>query len=74
MCVGGSAPKAPDIPPPLPEAPQTPTLPSGAAPGDTGGADRRRRRAAAGETGTILTGPRGIQDGVASGPKTLLGQ
>lgn len=72
MCMGGS-PKAPAPPAALPEAPQTPTLPSGAAAAPSG-ADKRRRRAAAGETGTILTGPRGIQDGVTSGPKTLLGQ
>lgn len=70
MCMGGS-PSAPAPPPALPEAPQTPTQPVGVSPGD---ADKRRRRAAAGDTGTILTGPRGIQDGVTSGPKTLLGQ
>lgn len=68
MCVGGT-PSAPAAPPKLPQAPQTPTQVTPV----TGDADKRRRRAAAGETGTILTSPRGIQDGVAGSPKTLLG-
>ena len=73
MCVGGSTPKAPTPPPALPEAPQTPTPAAGAGVG--GDADKKRRRAAAGDAGvsSILTGPRGIQDGAAGGPKTLLG-
>jgi hypothetical protein len=72
MCMGGGG-GGPAAPAQLPEAPRTPT-PS--AKGGTGDVDEKRRRAAAagGPTSTILTGPRGIQDGAASsGPKTLLG-
>jgi hypothetical protein len=37
-------------------------------------ADRdKRRRAGAGRASTILTGPSGVQDGAATGAKTLLG-
>ena len=68
MCVGGGS--APAPPARIPEAPQTPE-PSARA-GVTGDVARRRR--AAGTTGTILTGPRGIEGGAATGPKTLLGQ
>lgn len=69
MCVGGGG-SAPAPPAQVPEAPQTPA-PSARIGGDSDAA--RRRRAAAG-TGTILTGPRGITDGAATAPKTLLGQ
>lgn len=67
MCVGGGSAAAPAR---IPEAPQTP------APAARGGvdSDTARRRRAAGTTGTILTGPRGITDGATTGPKTLLGQ
>jgi len=70
MCLG-SAPNPPSPPAQLPEAPQTPapsTLKSGA------NADKRRKRIAAGNSGTLLTGARGIQDSTTTGPKTLLGQ
>lgn len=69
LCVGGT-PSAPAAPPKLPAAP---TTPAGATPAGASDVDKRRRRAAAGGTGTILTGARGIQDGAAGGPKTLLG-
>jgi hypothetical protein len=71
MCMGGT-PAAPPPPAALPQAPQTPAPPTGGTPED---ADIRRRRAAAGESGTILTGPRGIEGaGAATGAKTLLGR
>lgn len=69
MCVG-STPSAPEPPARLPEAPRAPA-PSGVAGADS---DAARRRRAAGTTGTILTGPRGIEDGATAAPKTLLGQ
>lgn len=68
MCVGGGS--APTTPARIPEAPQTPTPAAGAGVDS----DTARRRRAAGTTGTILTGPRGVTDGAATGPKTLLGQ
>ena len=70
MCVG-STPKAPAAPPRLPEAPTAPTQ-TGTSQAD---ADKRRRAAAGGQsaTSTILTGPRGVQDGAATAQKTLLG-
>lgn len=70
MCITGS-PKAPAPAPILPEAPTTPDTASTGA----GTADRRRRAAAAGEsaTSTILTGPRGVQNGAQTATKTLLG-
>ena len=69
MCIGGS-PSAPEAPPRLPEAPVTPSpsILSGE------GADQRRKRAAAGVSGTILTGPRGVTESAKTGAKTLLGQ
>ena len=68
MCLGGGS--SPDTPAQIPEAPVTPDPTSGGA----ADSDAARRRRAAGTTGTILTGPRGITDGAATGPKTLLGQ
>lgn len=68
MCVGGGS--SPATPARIPEAPITPA-PTGGGAADS---DAARRRRAAGTTGTILTGPRGITDGAATGPKTLLGQ
>lgn len=72
MCVG-STPKAPAPPPTPPAAPTAPDTSTGMSAADT---DRRRRAAAAGTgaTSTILTGPRGVQDGGATAAKTLLGQ
>jgi len=67
MCMGGGG--SPDVPARIPEAPRTPE-PTARGAGDVA----RRRRAGAGGAGTILTGPRGITDGVTTGPKTLLGQ
>ena len=67
MCMGGgSAPKAPAK---IPEAPVTPE------PGEKAVSDaERRRRAAGGADGTILTGPRGVEGaGAPTGAKTLLG-
>ncbi len=70
MCVGGGG-SAPAAPAQIPEAPVTPA-PSGRGAVDS---DTARRRRAAGTTGTILTGPRGIEGGAATGTaKTLLGQ
>ena len=70
MCTG--SPNAPAPPPALPEAPTMPEPGKGAG---TAAADKRRRRAAAGGgRSTILTGPRGVQDGAATQAKTLLGQ
>lgn len=70
MC--SSSPKAPPPPPKQPEAPRLPE--TGATEG--GDPDERRRRAASGQgaTSTILTGPRGVQNGAATTTKTLLGQ
>lgn len=70
MC--GGSPSAPTPPPAIPEAPRAPAPTSGEATGDR---DKRRRAAAAGQAdGTILTGPRGVQDAVTTTTKTLLGQ
>ena len=69
MCVG--TPDTPPPPPALPEAPRTPDT-GGAAAGDT--SDRRRRAASRGRSGTVLTSPRGVQDGGQTAAKTLLGQ
>lgn len=72
MCIG-SSPKAPTPPPRAPEAavaPQVATTPSRR----TGDDESRRRRAGGTGAGTILTGSRGVQDGAATAPKTLLGQ
>lgn len=71
MCFG-STPSAPTPAAALPEAPRTPD-PS--ATGSTADADKRRRAAATGEgrASTILTGPRGVQNGAATTTKTLLG-
>ena len=68
MCIGGS-PRAPAPAPVLPEAPRPPDVSTGATQEDRD----RRRRAGAGRAATILTGPLGVQDGAATGAKTLLG-
>lgn len=74
MCMG-SSPKAPPPPPVTPEAPVSPEPRSAESVSER---DARRRRAAAGEAeggrSTILTSPRGVQDGAATAQKTLLGQ
>jgi hypothetical protein len=71
MC-GGS----PSAPTPPPIAPEAPTTPEARTPESTAAADRRRRAAAGSDGGrsTILTGPRGVQDGAATAQKTLLGE
>lgn len=70
MC--GGSPRAPTPPPAVPEAPRAPAVSSAEGTGDR---DRRRRAAAAGQgQSTILTGPRGVQDGGATATKTLLGE
>ncbi len=66
MC---STPSAPKAPPAAPEAPHMPNMPTG----NQAGADRRRR-AAASNSSTILTGSRGVTDNAAIATKTLLGQ
>lgn len=68
MC--GGSPSAPPPPPRVPEAPRAPEIETT----DTALADRRRRARAAGDTGTILTSARGVQDGAVTVTKTLLGQ
>lgn len=69
MC--GGSPSAPTPPPTVPEAPRAPAVQGE----DAAVADRRRRAAAAGQgQSTILTGPRGVQDGAATTTKTLLGE
>ena len=70
MC--GGTPSAPTPPPVTPEAPVAPEPVTGSQ----AERDKRRRAAAAGgsERSTILTGPRGVQDGAATAQKTLLGQ
>jgi hypothetical protein len=69
MCMGGS----PSAPPPAAALPEAPTTPEPTDVDQTA-RDRRRQRLAAGTTGTILTGPRGVVDGAATSTKTLLGQ
>lgn len=75
MCIGGRQ-AAPAPPPRTPEAAQAPEVPTQRVGGAGKTADERRRRAAAGDSGrsTILTSPRGVQDGAATAQKTLLGQ
>ncbi len=68
MCIGGS-PRAPAPAPRLPEAPTPPVTDTGATTAERD----RRRRAGAGRASTILTGPRGVTEGAATGAKTLLG-
>lgn len=74
MCVGATPAAAPAPPARIPEAPRTPA-PSAIA---GRGTDEARKRRAAGVSGTILTGPRGIEEGTTgaatAAPKTLLGQ
>jgi len=65
MCMGGGSPSKPAK---LPEAPVMPT----ALPGSLAG-DDKRRRAAAGAGGTILTGPQGLTSSANTAQKTLLG-
>lgn len=71
MC--GGTPSAPTPPPVAPEAPRAPDVATGETQAQR---DLRRRRAATGgiDRSTILTGPRGVQDGAATAQKTLLGQ
>lgn len=68
MCIGGS-PKAPTPEPRLPEAPVAPETTMGATQEERD----RRRRASAGRASTILTSPRGVQEGAQTATKTLLG-
>jgi len=72
MC--GGSPSAPPPPPAVPEAAQAPTAPEGTAE-TAADRDRRRRAAASGQdSGTILTGSRGVTDSAGTATKTLLGQ
>lgn len=68
MCLG--SPSAPPPAPLLPEAARTPDVNSSAS----SSIAAARRKAAAGLSGTILTGARGITESAPSGAKTLLGQ
>jgi len=72
MCVSTSS--APTPPPRVPEAAQAPSV-STADAQTASERDTKRRRAAAGgdSRSTILTGPRGAQDGGTVVQKTLLG-
>lgn len=68
MCGGGpSTPAPPPIPPVLPEAPDASKRTSVAKDGD----DARRRRA--GQSGTVLTGSRGLTESASTQSNTLLG-
>lgn len=69
MCIGGS-PSVPPAPAKLPEAPVAP--PPSVLWGES--ADNRRKRAAAGVSGTILTSSRGVTNPAPTTAKTLLGQ
>lgn len=71
MC-SSKKPKAPPPPAVLPEAPRAPTD-TGEARGDDD-ARRRRRLSGMGRTSNILTGARGITDGIGGTAKVLLGQ
>ena len=67
MCMGQ---KTPTPAAALPEAAAAPELATG---GSADSADARRRRAASGQSGTVLTGSRGIENASGAGGKTLLG-
>lgn len=71
MC-GGS----PSAPPPPPKVPEAPRMPEGTKSTTATDLDRRRRRAASGQSkgGTILTGAQGVQNDGTIAMKTLLGQ
>ena len=66
MCGGGRAPT------PAAQLPEAPTPPTQSAEAGTGDRDRRRR-AASGGTGTILTGSGGVSSNAPTQQKTLLG-
>lgn len=68
MCIGGSSTPAP--PAQVPEAPTMPDTSTRTILTD----DKKRRAAATGVTGTILTGPRGVTQQGATATKTLLGE
>lgn len=61
---------APKVSQPRYQAPQAPRD----APGESRGEAERRRRAASGFGGTVLTGAGGVTNGAATSAKTLLGQ
>lgn len=66
MCGGGRAPR------PAAQLPEAPTPPAQSS--EEGTRDRdRRRRAASGGTGTILTSSSGVQSSAPTQQKTLLG-
>ena len=69
MCL--SSPRPPTPPPPAPAPPASAPAPS-ESPFASVREDVQRKRAAT-QGGTILTGPRGVVDGVTAKPKTLLG-
>lgn len=68
MCT--SSPDTPDPVPVLPEAPVAPNTSDSFSGKD---ADKRRRRMAAGQTGTLLTGSRGLETSANTETKVLLG-
>lgn len=67
-----STPKTPALPPPPPPPPQSAAAPDvvGAAAGDA----RRRAASALGYSGTVLTGPGGVEAPASTTNKNLLGQ
>lgn len=70
MCGGGKPSyEAPVVPPVAPEAPDASRQTTVTKDTD----DDRRRRLAAGQSGTILTGARGLTSGQSGQQKTLLG-
>lgn len=66
---GGSTPPVPELPPEPPPAPTKADAGVQAARED----EKRRQRAAAGASGTILTGGQGVTDAATVQKKTLLG-
>ncbi len=68
MCMFGGTPSLSE-----PKAPATPKENSGAV-GDAAELERKRRMAAGGLSGSILTGPLGDSSGAPVTKKTLLGQ
>lgn len=69
MCLA----KTPNAPTPPPIAPEAPTMPNSSNGASQADADKRRRLAAS-NSSTILTGSRGVTENAAVATKTLLGQ
>lgn len=72
MCM--PKPAAPALPPPLPPPSQASLPAQSEAARAARGRERRRRRAAFGPSGTLLTGGQGLGEPTAVGAKRLLGE